>query len=154
MKTRYPKGSEWRKWDLHIHTPASYDWDKKCIASNADIVDAAIKEDIAAIAITDHHTAKSVDEIKALGVKKGLFVLPGVELRTDKGNNKIHIIGLFHPSTSAKTIYDKLLCPLELSEEDVRKKQDEQVYCNFENACEKIHELGGLVLLHAGNKAN
>jgi hypothetical protein len=21
--TKFPKGSEWRKWDLHIHTPAS-----------------------------------------------------------------------------------------------------------------------------------
>ena len=20
----YPRGSEWRKWDLHIHTPFSY----------------------------------------------------------------------------------------------------------------------------------
>ena len=154
MKTRYPKGSEWRKWDLHIHTPASYDWDKKCIASNADIVDAAIKEDIAAIAITDHHTAKSVDEIKALGVKKGLFVLPGVELRTDKGNEKIHIIAIFDPSVSGKVIYDKLLCPLKLSEEDIKNTTDEHIYCNFEDACQKVHELGGLVFLHAGNKSN
>ncbi|MBU3916764.1 ABC transporter, partial [bacterium] len=22
----YPRGSEWRKWDLHIHTPASFHW--------------------------------------------------------------------------------------------------------------------------------
>lgn len=20
----YPRGSEWRKWDLHVHTPISY----------------------------------------------------------------------------------------------------------------------------------
>tara|TARA_Y100000031_G_scaffold105164_1_gene115695 strand:+ start:287 stop:610 length:324 start_codon:yes stop_codon:yes gene_type:complete len=24
--TLYPKGSEWRQWDLHIHTPASFHW--------------------------------------------------------------------------------------------------------------------------------
>ena len=24
--SKYPKGSEWRKWDLHIHTPASFYW--------------------------------------------------------------------------------------------------------------------------------
>jgi hypothetical protein len=23
MNNTYPKGSKWRKWDLHIHTPAS-----------------------------------------------------------------------------------------------------------------------------------
>lgn len=23
---QYPKGSEWRKWDLHVHTPASFHW--------------------------------------------------------------------------------------------------------------------------------
>jgi ABC-type lipoprotein export system ATPase subunit len=24
---RYPRGSEWRQWDLHIHTPASFHWE-------------------------------------------------------------------------------------------------------------------------------
>ncbi|MEP2446439.1 MAG: TrlF family ATPase, partial [Balneola sp.] len=24
--TKFPKGSEWRKWDLHIHSPASFYW--------------------------------------------------------------------------------------------------------------------------------
>lgn len=23
LKNKYPKGSEWGKWDLHIHTPCS-----------------------------------------------------------------------------------------------------------------------------------
>jgi ABC-type lipoprotein export system ATPase subunit len=26
MSSNYPKGSEWRQWDLHIHTPASFHW--------------------------------------------------------------------------------------------------------------------------------
>lgn len=25
-KSEYPRGSEWRQWDLHIHSPASYEW--------------------------------------------------------------------------------------------------------------------------------
>ena len=54
---KYPKGSEWRKWDFHVHTPESIlhnefgdDWDsfvkvlfKKAISCN-----------IAAIGITDY----------------------------------------------------------------------------------------------------
>lgn len=26
MNNIYPKGSEWRQWDLHVHTPASFHW--------------------------------------------------------------------------------------------------------------------------------
>jgi ABC-type lipoprotein export system ATPase subunit len=26
VSSNYPKGSEWRQWDLHIHTPASFHW--------------------------------------------------------------------------------------------------------------------------------
>ena len=26
MDNTYPKGSEWRQWDLHVHTPASFHW--------------------------------------------------------------------------------------------------------------------------------
>ena len=148
------RGSEWRRWDLHIHTPASYDWDTKCKKANSDIIDAAVSAGISAIAITDHHTTDSVDEIKKLGEDKGVFVIPGVELRTDKGNDKIHIIALFDPSVSGQTIYDKVLCPLGFSKDDIKKKSNEQVYCGFEDACKKIHEQDGLVFLHAGRKTN
>ena len=148
------RGSEWRKWDLHIHTPASYDWDPKCKKTNSEIVDTVVDSGISTIAVTDHHTSESVDEIKKLGEKKGLFVVPGVEIRTDKGNDKIHIIALFDPSISGQTIYDNVLCPLGFSKDDIKKKTNEQIYCGFEDACNKIHEQGGLVFLHAGNKAN
>jgi energy-coupling factor transporter ATP-binding protein EcfA2 len=148
------KGSEWRKWDLHIHTPASYDWDSKCKKTNADIIEAAHKAGIEAIAVTDHHSVESIEEIKKLAIPKSIFIIPGVELRTDKGNEKIHIIALFSPETSAQTIYDKVLCPLGFSKDNVRKEGDKQIYCGFEDACKKIHEEGGLVFLHAGNKSN
>jgi hypothetical protein len=154
MSNKYPKGSEWRKWDLHIHTPASYDWDPKCKKTNSDIIDLAVEEGISAIAVTDHHTTESIDEIKKLGTSKGLFVIPGVELRTDKGNKKIHIIALFNPTVAGQSIYDNVLCPLGFSKDKVKKNTDEQVYCNFEEACKKIHEQGGLVFLHAGSKSN
>jgi predicted metal-dependent phosphoesterase TrpH/ABC-type cobalamin/Fe3+-siderophores transport system ATPase subunit len=154
QKNLYPRGSQWRKWDLHVHTPASYDWDKSCSASAKDIVDKAIQEKLSVIAITDHHTIKGIDDVVKEANGKDLMVLPGVELRTDKGNKGIHIIGLFNSLISSKTIYDKLLCPLNLSEDDVKRKGNDQIYCNFEKACQKIHELGGLVLLHAGNKSS
>jgi len=151
---KYTKGSEWRKWDLHIHTPASYDWDKGCKDSAEDIVKKAISENISVIAITDHHTVKGIDGVVKAAKGKDITILPGVELRTDKGNKGIHIIGVFDSSTTPKTLYDKLLCPLNFSENDIKAKGDKEIYCNFENACQKIHELGGLVSLHAGNKSS
>lgn len=148
------KGSSWQKIDLHIHTPASYDWDSNCNETAKDIVEKAVAENLSIIAITDHHTVKGIDEIVKTANGKNITVLPGVELRTDKGNKGIHIIGVFDVSITSKTIYDKLLCPLNFSENDIKTKSDKHIYCNFEDACQKIHELGGLVLLHAGNKSN
>lgn len=147
-------GSVWQKIDLHIHTPASYDWDKSCKVTIEDIINKAEAEGLSLIAITDHHTVKSVDEAVKKAANKNITVLPGVELRTDKGNKGIHIIAVFDPSVSAKKIYDKLLCPLKLSEDDIKTKGDTQIYCDFEEACNLIHQLGGLVILHAGRKSN
>ena len=47
------KGSIWRKWDLHVHTPASYcrnnlgDWDRYI----SNLIDAIKKHKISAIAL-------------------------------------------------------------------------------------------------------
>lgn len=34
--TPYERGSEWRQWDLHIHTPASFHWNGQKFDSNPD----------------------------------------------------------------------------------------------------------------------
>lgn len=60
----YQKGSVWRRWDLHFHTPASYDYKNKGI-TNKQIVDALVAANIRVVAITDHHTI-DVPRIRAL----------------------------------------------------------------------------------------
>lgn len=54
----FPQGSEWRKWDLHVHTPASIlenqfgdDWDEYVV----NLFRKAISEEIHAIGITDYY---------------------------------------------------------------------------------------------------
>lgn len=54
----YPRGSEWRKWDLHVHTPASVlrndfgqDWDAYVV----DLFTRAVAAEISAIGITDYY---------------------------------------------------------------------------------------------------
>lgn len=148
------RGSEWRKWDLHIHTPASYDWDSACPGTADDILRKVQSEKLSVIAITDHHSIKGIDAVIKSAKGKDVTILPGVELKTDKGNKGIHILGIFNITVTPKTIYDKVLCPLNLSEKDIKEKGEKQIYCNFEEACQKIHDLGGLVLLHAGTKSS
>ena len=147
-------GSVWRKIDLHIHTPASYDWDKSCTVTADDFINKFQAEHLALVAITDHNTVAGIEDIVKKAKGKNVTILPGVELTTDKGNKGIHIIGVFGTETSSKEIYDKVLCPLGLSESDIKAKGSENVYCNFEKACELIHDSNGLVVLHAGRKAN
>lgn len=55
------RGSIWRKWDLHVHTPESgmanefpHDWDSYVTM----LFKRAIEEDIAVIGITDYFTMK------------------------------------------------------------------------------------------------
>ena len=82
----YPRGSEWRRWDLHVHSPESSflrdsqpDW--------GDFIDALEKapEEVKAIAITDYGTIdgyKEVKKHKENGRLKNIdLILPNVELR-------------------------------------------------------------------------
>lgn len=93
-------GSIWNLWDLHNHTDAS-DGKMTC----EQLVDNAIAKGIKCIAITDHHTAKNVDEAKRIGKDKGLHVIAGIEFRTEYGQKSVHIIGLF-PDRCGDTVLD------------------------------------------------
>ena len=44
------RGSQWRKWDLHFHAPASYDYQNKSITPQ-NIVDGLIKAGIEVVAV-------------------------------------------------------------------------------------------------------
>lgn len=83
MSLQYPKGSEWRKWDLHVHTPASFEhgypvWN--------EFIDELEKiNDIAVIGITDYFTIDGYKEIlkqRTHGrLKNFALILPNIELR-------------------------------------------------------------------------
>jgi len=88
-------GSLWNRWDLHFHTPSSFDYEDKSI-SNQQIVDSLIQTGLRVIAITDHHTMDvgRIQELQILGAGK-LTILPGIELRDEHGGEPIHYICLF-----------------------------------------------------------
>ncbi|NMX21136.1 hypothetical protein C5S30_01580, partial [ANME-1 cluster archaeon GoMg4] len=83
MAQQYPKGSEWRKWDLHVHTPASFEhgfgtWD--------GYIDALERiDDVAVLGITDYFTIDGYKEVlkqRASGrLQNFALVVPNIELR-------------------------------------------------------------------------
>jgi ABC-type lipoprotein export system ATPase subunit len=149
-------GSVWGKWELHFHTPASFDYKNKRV-TNSEIVEALKKHEIEVVAITDHHVI-DVDRIKALQDLAGtdLTVLPGIEFRSELGGKeKVHLIGIFPEDCNTKDIWTKLCGKLGLTPSDVKAKGgDESVYVDFKHAASVIRECGGIVSVHAGAKSN
>lgn len=176
MNTR---GSEWRKWDLHIHSSAS-DGKLNCY----EIIELAQQSDIKCIAITDHHTFDNVDKIKTIVKDNGIdiTVISGVEFRTEYGNKSVHMIGLFPDNyngieLTSNYLHDNVLSVLGISRskiieegrksEAIDKDKDKDktddyyfkkgwnlVQVEFKKAADLIHAYGGLVSVHAGSKTN
>lgn len=99
------RGSEWRKWDLHIHTPGTAKNDQ--YGNSEEIweqyIEALEKTDIAVFGITDYFSINNylkVKEYQRQGRLQGKFILPNVEMRllpvTGKGT-PVNIHAIFDP---------------------------------------------------------
>lgn len=122
MNDKFERGSEWRKWDLHIHTKGtqkndnftSVDFNSFCIT----LFKKALEKDISAIGITDYFNVDNFKKVREFISKvdshqefnddekariKNIFILPNVEVRilpsTDSGR-LINIHCLFNPDSS------------------------------------------------------
>ena len=73
--------------DLHMHTDHSHD----CAVPVADLLDYAEAQGLGAIAITDHNVFAGAQEAVQLARGRGLVIIPGEEIKTQKGE----VIGLF-----------------------------------------------------------
>ncbi|HLP65491.1 TrlF family AAA-like ATPase [Flavobacterium sp.] len=157
MKNR---GSEWRKWDLHFHTPSSYDYKDKSI-SNEKIIEILKENEIKVVAITDHHLidVARIIELQRLGIDSEITVLPGIEFRAELGGSEsIHYIGIFSEKLNEQQLNDiwiKLQSTCKITKTDINNiGGDAYIQCDFKETTNLIHELGGLVTVHAGTKAN
>lgn len=149
-----PKGSTWRIWDLHFHTPASFDYDKKDVDPQR-AAEALRAAGVGLVAVTDHHVVdvSFIRELQRLG-GADLTVLPGIELRSELGGKEtVHYIGIFREDANLDDLWTKLQ-GLGISSADVAKVGDEAVYVPFVKGCTLIRELGGVVFVHAGRKSN
>jgi hypothetical protein len=153
MTIQCPKGSEWRRWDLHVHTPCSVlnngfgsDWDvyvKKLFTT-------LLLKQIAAVGITDYFSVSGYkrlledyinndaklatlftqEEIEGI---KNILVLPNIEFRSDVfvGSNSINFHIIFSDSLSVRDIEEKFLHEIDFlyqgepQSEDRRRKLKE-----------------------------
>jgi predicted metal-dependent phosphoesterase TrpH len=76
--------------DLHLHTTAS---DGRL--SPADLVDRAAQAGLTTIAVTDHDTVQSVDEVTRLAAGRGIRVVPGIEITAVDGGRDVHMLAYF-----------------------------------------------------------
>jgi ABC-type lipoprotein export system ATPase subunit len=133
----FPRGAEWRRWDLHIHTPFSAlnnGFGNDFTAYAKSLFSAAKREGIAAIGVTDYFTIDGYRKLREyladdvalerdLGDElaeyaKSLLLLPNVEFRTTtiirspRGeDSRVN----FH------VIFSDLLTPDEISEHFLRE---------------------------------
>lgn len=149
-------GAEWGKWDLHFHTPSSYDYQNKSI-TNEDIIKKLSEENISVVAITDHHIidVERIKELQNLAKGKNIMILPGIEFLSDyRAREPIHFIGIFKEDADISFIWSQLEAKTNISRIRGEGMQINEVYCSFPDTIKLIHELGGLVSVHAGHKSN
>jgi hypothetical protein len=93
----WQKGSQWRKWDLHIHTPASFHWKGGNLLRNmnAEEKDASFQEllrtietsDVAVFCFTDYWTFDGYLQFRNYLTRKNVScsktIFPGIELRVE-----------------------------------------------------------------------
>jgi len=147
---KHNKGSEWRKWDLHIHSSSSYD-SYNGEDANQLLTQAWIDNEIAAVAITDHFLidARRIKDLRTLA--PNITIFPGVELRTDKGASNLHVILLFSDKISVDDLAEKFRVIM-LSQKAKAQDKNDTIYWDFNDIVEFANENEGLISLHTGAK--
>ena len=96
MTANSPKGSEWRKWDLHLHAPGTKQNDQFHVAADADLWDQYCRRlhesDVQAFGITDYFSSDcyfdAVAEYRRRYADCPKQFFPNIELRTNYVVNK------------------------------------------------------------------
>lgn len=170
-----PVQAQWRTVDLHIHTPASSDFQQP-EATYLDVLQRAESKGIDILAFTDHNTIagyrKMRDEIQQLELLKSLnrllpdeviklneyqrllrkiLVLPGIEFTATFG---FHILGIFSPEIPIRTI-EHLLMNLDIPSDQLDiGSQTVGATTDVLTAYQLINNAGGLVIAAHANSSN
>jgi ABC-type lipoprotein export system ATPase subunit len=108
MKGVWPRGSEWRKWDLHVHSPGTK-LNDQFKRNGGDVWDAYCQKletsEVQAFGITDYFSVNTYFDTlrefrKRYPLSEKVF-FPNIELRTsdvvNKGNEEVNVHLIFNP---------------------------------------------------------
>jgi DNA repair protein SbcC/Rad50 len=150
------RGSNWRKWDLHFHSQSSYDYKDKSV-TDEELIAELIAKYVMAVAITDHHKIDEtrIRNLQRLGQGK-VLILPGIEFRSELGGSDLmHFIGIFPENCDINYVWKQLQVRCKIDDADIERRGGyDRTFCDFKETSKIIHELGGLVSVHAGKKSN
>lgn len=136
----FKKGSEWRQWDLHIHTPASYEWRGAKFNGEKQhddrLVDEMIKHlneaEPEVFALMDYFTfdgwfklKKRLSEPDAPKLQKKVF--PGIELRICAPKIRLNVHAIFSDEVRDQDLKD-FLAEQEIEENSKKLSQDNLIH--------------------------
>ena len=147
----FERGSEWRRWDLHLHTASSYDYEYKATDSDEILIQKLQDNNIVAVAITDHFV---IDKDRIANLRRlspNIVFFPGVELRTDKGDTNIHVILIFSDTINL----DELVEDFNVFKRSAKNHDDnEKIYWDYNSIVDFAKQHDALISIHAGRKTN
>ena len=149
----FERGSEWRKWDLHLHTKSSYDYKYNGDDADEILCKSLNENNISAVAITDHFVIDK-DRIENLrNLEPNIVFFPGVELRTDKGSSNLHVIIIFDCNTDLKLLSEDFNAIM-IRDKAKDKDNMEKIRWDFKDIIDFAKSHNGIISVHAGNKSN
>jgi hypothetical protein len=169
------KKMQWYKMDLHLHTPASADWQEPDV-TYLDLLHTAEMRGLDIIAVTDHNTVagcaalraeiEQLDLLERLGriqpdeqrrleeyqhIGNRILVLPGFEFTATLG---FHVLAIFPPETSIRSL-EHLLIELNVPTSKLDEGATEVgATADVLTAYRLIDEAGGLAIAAHANSSH
>lgn len=162
LQVTYPRGSEWRKWDLQVHTPYSalnngFGTDFQIYAKQ--LLEKASKDEIAVVGITDYFMIQGYRELRELLADEAklnrlvggemaesaarILFIPNIELRTSiivrnpKGaDSRVNFHVFFSDTVSPDDIEEHFLRELKFTAEANPDSKDERWSLTSRNLAE------------------
>src|SRR5713226_46210 len=158
-ESKHPRGSEWRKWDLQVHTPFSAL--NNSFGSNFEeyaktLFERALEKNIAVIGITDYFSIGGYKELKGLQGNHGklqsvigeelatraqhILLLPNIELRTsviirrpDGTDSRVNFHVIFSDEVDVDAIEEHFLRELKFTAQANPVSSDERWSLTLKN---------------------
>lgn len=139
--SRSTRGAKFFEADLHLHSPASHDFQDE--GDPDEYVDALVQAGLDMVAITDHDNGDWYERLREAAEGREMEILPGVEITTPGGgSHEVHLLGIFPPENS-DAVTSVLGSQGLLTAAPGKGVSDDNIWA----ICDEINEHGGIPIL-------